>query len=318
MKKLIFALFGATAMALIPTGVNATTQKDYGNGECAIVVNAGETANIGSTNCRILNYGTLNINGATIQKLTTFDGVADDGIGRFYDAAILNRGGIVNMNGGTVYANYGYGIVNRDGGTVNVKGGTIHSILHQAIHSNSGNVNVYGGTLKGAIGGEQVIYTNGNVTICGGSFNGPKSNRGTAAETANCPKQVEPVKAASSDAETFTITVTASIKDDKKAETTASPKTTAKATTTTKKVATTQTATSTTPKAAEEKTVENKTETPKKTEQKEDKKADTENAEKTEGEENTEDNNMLVFAIAAIITVLGTATAAVVTSRIRH
>ena len=311
MKKVIFALLGATAMTLIPTGVNATTQKDYGNGECAIVIDRTETVNISSTNCRILNRGTLNINGATINKLSEFNGIEGDGIGKFGDAAILNDGGTINMNSGKVYADYGYGIINR-GGIVNVKGGTIHSILHQAIHSNSGKVNISSGTLKGAIGGEEVIYANSGLTICGGNFNSKRSNLGAEAETQNCPKAAEP--------ETVKITVTASIKDNTPAKQ-QNTATSTKSTTSTKPVTTAKTNTTNNPKpttvaqATEEKKTEVKTD--EKVVEKKDEEVKAEEA-KNETSENNEDNNTLIFAVAAIVAVLGVASTAIVINRIRH
>lgn len=310
MKKVIFALLGATAMTLIPTGVNATTQKDYGNGECAIVIGKTETVNISSTNCRILNRGTLNINGATINKLSEFNGIEGDGIDKFGDAAILNDGGTINMNSGKVYADYGYGIINR-GGIVNVKGGTIHSILHQAIHSNSGKVNISSGTLKGAIGGEEVIYANSGLTICGGNFNSKRSNLGAEAETQNCPKAAE--------TETVKITVTASIKDNTPAKQ-QNTATSTKSTTTTKPVTTAKTNTTnpeptTVAQATEEKKTEAKTD--EKVVEKKDEEVKAEEA-KNETSENNEDNNTLIFAVAAIVAVLGVASTAIVINRIRR
>lgn len=297
-------------MTLIPTGVNATTQKDYGNGECVIVIGKTETVNINSTNCRILNRGTLNINGATINKLSEFNGIEGDDIGKFGDAAILNDGGTINMNSGKVYAGYGYGIINR-GGIVNVKGGTIHSILHQAIHSNSGKVNISSGTLKGAIGGEEVVYANSGLTICGGNFNSKRSNLGTEAETQNCPKAAE--------TETVKITVTASIKDNTPAKQ-QNTATSTKSTTSTKPVTTAKTNTTnpeptTVAQATEEKKTEVKTD--EKVVEKKDEEVKAEEA-KNETSENNEDNNTLIFAVAAIVAVLGVASTAIVINRVRR
>ena len=292
MKKLVFALIGALAMASIPLNVNAAD-------ECVIRVNSGETKtiNYNANGCRVENYGTLNVvNGANISKYTQ------------NSYAAIDNYGTLNVSGGTIYADYGYTIMNH-AGNVNISGGTIHSILHQAVWSKAGtNTKVTGGTLKGAIGGEEVVYSNGNLTICGGNFNGPRSNRGTAAETANCPKPAEPAKT-NTEPEKHTITVTVSVK---KNETTNAAATKAVATTTkaTNKTVATQTQATTTTQKAEDKPAEKKEATPKKTE--------TEKTEKDNDDKQTEDNNLFVFAIAAIITVFGTATAAIVTSRIRH
>lgn len=293
MKKVIFALLGAAAMASIPLNVKALD-------DCEIVVNSGETKTINydTKGCRVTNKGTLNVvSGANISKYTQDNHAAIDNYGT------------LNIRGGNIYADYGYAVTNYSG-NVNVSGGTIHSILHQAIWAKSGTTtNINGGTLKGAIGGEEVVYSKGNLSICGGNFNSTRSNQGNEAETASCPKPAE--------AEKVTITVTASIKDAPAKQ---------------EKVATTNTNTTpaktTTPSAA--KTAENQaTEEVKaeaKTEVKSDKKVEEKKAgekteqqtESTEEETKDENNNIFVIAIAGIIAVFGAATAAIIISHVRH
>lgn len=300
MKKVIFALLGATAMALIPSSVNAMTQKNYDDGECVITVENNETANIGSTNCRIKvkQGGVLNINGATIQKLTTFNGV-DDEVGKLNDAAILNLGGTVNVKNGLVYARYGYGIISHNGGTVNVSGGTVHSVLHQAIHSDSDTINISGGNVKGAIGGEEAVHTYGKLNITGGAINGTPVNQQAKAD------------------ETITITVTTSEKKTEAAPAQkAEPaKTVAK---TTPIVKTPETDNKNTEEKAEteastiDKTIKN--------EKKSDKKAETKE-ETTEADaetEQTDDSNIMTIAITAIALAIGGAATAITINRLRH
>lgn len=295
MKKVVFALIGALAMASIPLNVNAAD-------ECVIQINSGETKtiNYNTGGCRVENRGTLNVvNGANISKYTQ----------NAY--AAIDNYGVLNISGGSIYADYGYTIMNH-AGSVNVSGGSIHSILHQAIWGKAGtNIRVTGGTLKGAIGGEEVIYTNGNISICGGSFNGPRSNRGESIESASCPKPVEPAvsqQTAPKNEEVITISVTTSEKKTQTANktTAASPK---------------STATQVIAAKSDEKPSETKTETPKqeeKIEAKKDEKAEQETAAETETEAKAEDNNFFVFVLAAIIAVFGTATAAIVVNRIHR
>ena len=301
MKKVFFALLGATAMTLIPTSVNAATQTNYDNGECIIVVNTNETANIGSTNCRIKveQGGVLNINGAVIQKMTTFDGT--DG-NRMNDAAVLNLGGTVNMNSGKIYANYGYGIVNHNNGTVNVRGGIIHSVLHQAIHADNGTINISGGEVKGAIGGESAIQTYGTLNHTGGTINGKPAAQAVKASTS-----------ATNANEEITITVTTS---EKPAATQANTTTPAKNTAKSTPVANTETT-----ETKDEPIVEEKADEAMKVAAKVEPKAETE-AEEEQTEEQTEakanDINPVAVTIAAIATVLGGASAAIMINRLRH
>ncbi len=213
MKKLFFATIIAVFMTLVPQNVNAANAT-----ECVITVNSGETKTINydTEGCRVENRGTLNIvNGAKIAKYTQ------------NSYASIDNYGVLNISGGYIYADYGYTIFNK-AGSVNVSGGTIHSILHQAIWASTGtNTKITGGTLKGAIGGEEVIYTKGNLSICGGTFNSSRrSNLGYDAEVANCPIAAKPVETTqvAKPAETKPIASTQTVSQTKTVQ--AAPKTT--------------------------------------------------------------------------------------------
>ena len=165
MKKVIFALFGAIAMTLIPMNVNATTQEVDENGNCYINVAAGESATIDydTRNCYVTNYGNLTINnGASIVKLSRYD-----------EYGAINNYGNITMNGGYVEAHSGYGIQHKAGSVV-VNGGTIYAPLHQVIWAKANTTTrINGGYFRSAIGGEEAIFTNGTLTICGGTFTSP-------------------------------------------------------------------------------------------------------------------------------------------------
>jgi hypothetical protein len=290
-KKLIFALFGAVAMASIPLNVNAADS-------CAISVNSGETRTINyATNCRIENHGVLNItSGANINKYT-----------RDAYAAIENYG-TLTVSGGSIYADYGYAIRNR-GGYINMYGGTVNSALHQSIWVTAGTVKITGGTLKSAGGYEENIYTTGKLQVCG-----QKYSYNSAAKVEDlCAKPITKPAAntsTNSSSEKITITVKTSEAKSNTATATAAPATVAsKPATTTNTQTQTQTQT-TAPVSApatttndvlvkQEPVKEQSTETKKK-------------------EENAEDNSdTFIIAIAATLAVLSSATATIVVNRFR-
>ncbi len=280
MKKLIFALFGALAMASIPLNVNATDS-------CAISINSGETKTINyATNCRIENHGVLNItSGANINKYT-----------RDTYAAIENYG-TLTVSGGSIYADYGYAIRNR-GGAINVTGGTINSALHQAIWASAGSVKITGGTLKSAGGYEENVYTTGKLQICGNYSHNPAAKvedlcpkpapTPAPAEPATAPATAEPAKATATKATVKTSTATTTAYIPKKTDTTAPTS-------------------ATTPAPS-------KTET--KAEDKAEIKANDEKQPAQKSEEGDKNNTFLII-IAATLAVLSSATATIVVNRFR-
>ena len=208
MKKLFFALFGAIAMASIPLNVNATDS-------CAISVNSGETKTINyATNCRIENHGILNIaSGANINKYT-----------RDTYAAIENYG-TLTVSGGSIYADYGYAIRNR-GGYINMYGGTVNSALHQSIWVTAGTVKITGGTLKSAGGYEENVYTTGKLQVCGQKYS---YNSAAKVEDLCAKPTTKPAANTStnSSSEKITITVKTSEAKSNTATATAAPATVA-------------------------------------------------------------------------------------------
>ena len=277
MKKYIFALLGALAMAFVPQSANATDS-------CDITIASGETKTIShnvnvannSNDCHITNYGTLNI------------------------------------AGGSIYADYGYAVNNR-GGIVNITGGTVTSALHQAIWSNGGTVTVKSSTLKSAGGHEENIYfaANGDLNLCGNySYDGAANVTNVCPKPAQAPAKT-PSASTQSTSETITITITSS---EKKTET---PKTTVQNTAKTQSVTKSQPVTNTTPKMEEKTEVKAETKTETKTEEKPattEAKTELPSAGK---DEKAESNNTIAIVIAATIAVLGSASTAFLINRLR-
>lgn len=292
MKKYIFALLGAVAVASIPLNASATDN-------CAIVVNSGETQIINyATSCRVENHGTLNItSGANITKYTQ----------NGYSA--IDNYGTLNISGGLIYANQGYAVRNH-GGYINMYGGTVNSALHQAIWVTSGNVKVTGGSLKSAGGYEENIYTTGNLTVCGTNY----SHNPEAQVNDICKKAVaKPAPAqpsSSQNSETVTITI---ISRSKNEGTSSTPTATKPAQSTTKSETSVQ---NNAPAAIEEKQ-EAKTETATKQSAEEKAKNESETDLPTAGSEKQNDDNFFAIIIAATIAVLGTASTTILVNRLR-
>ena len=199
MNKIIFALFGAVAMTLIPTNVNAIAQETDPNGNCFIKIASGETAtvNYDTMNCYIENNGTLTINGgANIVKLSRFDS---------YGA--INNNGTLTINGGNIEARGGYAI-KHNAGTLTINGGSVSAPLHQVIWGKP-NTKIYinGGNFKSAIGGEQAIFTKGTLRICGGTFNATDKYN-DAAIIEKCPTETEAKPAAATPTTTTPVATT--------------------------------------------------------------------------------------------------------------
>ncbi len=304
MKKYIIALIGALAAASLPLNAHATDN-------CVIKVNSGESQTINyATECRVENYGVLNVtSGANITKNTQ-------------DAyAAIENYGTLNIGGGSIYADYGYAVRNR-GGYINMYGGTVNSALHQAIWVTSGTVKVTGGTLKSAGGYEENIYTTGKLITCNDSYT---RNPEAQVDSSSCPKPVAQAApkaaapAASNKSETITITINSTEK--KTTTTTTTPNTTAPVSTVTTNVK---------PVAAKEETKTEailataKIETPiaeedikeaPETVAKVDEKTVKESVEEEVEEEKTD--HTLGIIISATIAVLGSASVALLLNRLR-
>lgn len=291
MKKNIFALLGAVAIASIPLNASATDN-------CAIVVNSGETQTINyATSCRVENHGTLNItSGANITKY------AQDS----YSA--IDNYGTLNISGGLIYADQGYAVRNH-GGYINMYGGTVNSALHQAIWVTSGSVKVTGGSLKSAGGYEENIYTTGNLTVCGTNYShNPEAQvNDICKKAATKPAPTQP--SSSQNSETITITV---ISRDKNEGASSTPTTTKPAQSTAKS----ETSAQNTPATIEEKQ-EAKTETATKKSAEEKAENESETNLPTAGSEKQNDDNIFAIIIAATIAVLGTASTAILVNRLR-
>ena len=291
MKKVFFALLGALAMTLIPQSVNATD-------ECLITINRGETKTINyATNCRIDNYGSLNVtSGANIAKYTQ-------------DAfAAIENYGTLTISGGSVYADYGYAIRNR-GGYINMYGGTVNSALHEAIWVSAGTTKVTGGTLKSAGGYEKNIYTLGKLITCGNAYT---YNSGAVIDNSSCP-QSKPSSNTASEKKTETITITVKSSSQKSAT---------NSTTTTKSVNSAPAENKTEQKAEEQPVAETPAETEKQPDNKTQELVNESTNEPTLPTAGTdapaeEKNNTFAVIVAATVAVIGSASAAILINRIR-
>ena len=174
MKKIIFALLSAAAMASIPMNVNATNacEINIASGE-EMTINYDLNAAYNTNNCHVVNNGTLYIkSGANIEA---YDGYA--------------------------VRNYGNTIMT---------GGNVKSDIHQAIWVTSGSLTVSGGTLSSAGGYEENIYStsNGKLDICGNY-----SYAGQASEIKKCgASTTSSAPTVTKASETITITITTSEK----------------------------------------------------------------------------------------------------------
>jgi len=284
-KKIIFALISAAAMASIPLNVNAANacEINIASGE-EMTINYDLNAAYNTNNCHVVNNGTLYIkSGANIEA---YDGYA--------------------------VRNYGNTIMT---------GGNVKSDIHQAIWVTSGSLTVSGGTLSSAGGYEENIYStaNGKIDVCG---NYSYVGQGTVLKCGIAPAPTQPQTPATPApaSEIITITITSSEKKTENTSTTSAPvvKTPAPSprTIASAPVATAQTTTPATP------VVEGpKKEAPvvkKKTEKKAP--AIKEEAESlpTAGVTLTNDeNSVFIIALTASLILLGTASVAIATSRIR-
>lgn len=271
-------------MASIPLNVNATNA-------CEINIASGETMTINydlnaaheSNNCHINNYGNLYI-----------------------------------KSGASISAYDGYAV--RNYGNTTMTGGFVESKIHQAVWVTSGSFTITGGQLASAGGYEENIYStaNGKIDICG---NYSYASQGTVLKCGIAPAPTQPQTPATPApaSETVTITVTSSEKKTENTSTASAPvvKTPAPSRTiASAPVATAQTTTPATPVAeapkkeapVAEKKIEKKTPAVK------------EEAESlpTAGVTLTNDeNNVFIVALTASLILLGTASVAIITSRIR-
>jgi len=283
-KKVIFALLGAVAMAFIPLNVSAADRS------CEITVSGGT---------KTINYD------------------LNDAYGSNDCHVHVERGAtLIVENGGKIYADSDYAIQNK-GGIVIVRGSltSVRFALHPAIWSNGGTVQVFGGTLSSAGGHEEnITFTqSGTLTNCGSysydTINGaqvnidnsscPASKPAPAPTPAAEPKPAEPAKSSS---EKITITIISREKTEQKTTSAPAPQTTQK----------TETVTNTPVETKEEA----KTETPAKAETEE--KVETAAKEEKLPEAGQADSdNSIAIIIAATIAVLGAASTAVFVNRLR-
>jgi len=287
-KKVIFALLGAVAMAFIPLNVSAADRS------CEITVSSGS---------KTINYD------------------LNDAYGSNNCHVHVERGAtLIVENGGKIYADSDYAIKNK-GGIVIVRDSltSVRSALHPAIWSNGGTVQVYGGTLSSAGGHEEnITFTqSGTLTNCGNysydTINGaqvnvdnstcPASKPAPAPTPAAEPKPAEPTKSSS---EKITITIISREKTEQKTTSAPAPQVTQK----------TETVAETPVETKEEAKEEIKTETPSKAEAEE--KAETAAKEEKLPEAGQADSdNSIAIIIAATIAALGTASTAVFVNRLR-
>ena len=282
MKKVIFALLGAVALAFIPLNVSAADRS------CEITVSGGN---------RTINY-----------DLNAAYGSNDCHV-------YVERGAtLIVENGGKIYANSDYAIWNK-GGIVIVRGGltSVRSALHPAIWSNGGTVQVYSGSLSSAGGYEEnITFTqSGTLTNCGSysydTINGAQVNIDNSSCPASKPapapaaepKPAEPVKSSS---EKVTVTIISREKTEQKTTSAPAPQTTQK--------------TETVAETPAETKEEIKTETPAKAETEGKVETAAKEEKLPEAGEGSE-NNELAIIIAATIAVLGSATTAVFVNRLR-
>jgi hypothetical protein len=318
-KKYIFALIGALGLAFVPLNANAVAQKTDANGNCYIQVNSGEyaTINYNTNGCYVVNNGNLTIaNGAKIVKKISGD-----------NHGVIDNYGTLTISGGYLEAYYGYGIFH-NAGKLTISDGTINAPLHQVIWAKAGtNTRITGGSFRSAIGGEEAIYTKGTLAICSGNFNASnRSNLGKVAETAGCPtSKPTQAKVASASSETITITIESSTKKTNTAKATTSKPVVKTTVNNAPKRSTVKPVTKPAAKQEVEKSIkadDEKNETSAKTND-EPKKASTKAETQTETKTETlpeagKSNNAFAIAIAATITVLGSASAGILISRIRR
>lgn len=298
-KKVIYALLGATAIALIPLNANAASEID----SCEIVNNGVMTINYDvnakndkADSCHIVNNGTLTIaSGANIYKNTR------------NQYAPIDNYGTLNITGGTITANRGSSAVYNHSGNANISGGTVRSVLHQAVMADTNtSTKITGGQLIGAIGGEETVYTTGNLTYCNGEG---KYNEEAKVDNSTCPAK----PAASTKKETITITINTS-KKTTSTPVKQQPVTTTKNTATKTTSAKTETIATVTPETkAEEKPETKKVETTPKTTKKTAQKKEAKN----ENQEIEEANDVTaaVLATAAAIIIGSASIVAIATKR---
>lgn len=123
----------------------------------------------GKTMCGVINMGSVTVNGGTIT------------------GGILNHGGAVTMNNGTIASDFtGF---STDGGSITVNGGSVSGSMggiqiDPFESKNAANVTITGGTVNGGI--TTYFYDNaqyGPINISGGTINGGVMNNGTLTVT---------------------------------------------------------------------------------------------------------------------------------------